>query len=226
MNGVNVPASIRAAVKSATHNLIVSEQFALGKVSEAVLTDQYYELVSTIFRHVFNDCHDSITYNRRLIITGVGKNANIAAKISETMASLGIPSFYLNTAHAPHGDFGFIGPHDALIHISRSGTTQEMLGVIGHVKLIRPEVLQVLVHCNPSAPNSGADIDFCIGKITEGDEHKLAPTSSTTALLCFLDAVAVSISTIIGFGRMDFLNLHPAGALGKMLAAEKEASGS
>ena len=161
-------------------------------------------------------------FQNRIIITGVGKNANIAAKISETMASLGIPSMYLNTAHTGHGDFGFIGPDDVIIHISRSGTTREMLETIKHVKVIRPHVNQILIHCKPTKPrNEDVNVELCIGEAKEGDEHGLAPTTSTTALLCILDCIAIEVSHNMGFQRLDFLKLHPDGALGAMLAAEK-----
>lgn len=160
-------------------------------------------------------------FRNRIIITGVGKNSNIATKISETMASLGIPSMYLNTAHTGHGDFGFIGPNDVIIHISRSGTTREMLETIKHVKVIRPHVNQFLIHCKPTKPkNNDVNIELCIGAVEEGDEFGLAPTTSTTALLCILDCMAVEVSHNIGFKRLDFLKYHPDGALGAMLAAE------
>ena len=160
-------------------------------------------------------------FENRIIITGVGKNSNIAAKISETMASLGIQSMYLNTAHTGHGDFGFIGPNDVIIHISRSGTTREMLETIKHVKIIRPNVNQILIHCKPSKPkNTDVNIELCIGEAKEGDEHGLAPTTSTTALLCILDCIAIEVSHNMGFQRLDFLKLHPDGALGEMLKAE------
>ena len=206
-------------ISEKTSRLVKSEIIALSQVEAATQTAEYRELVISIFNSVF---YGTNPYESRLVVTGVGKNANIATKISETMASLGIPSFYLNTTHAPHGDYGFIGPNDGLIHISRSGTTQEMLDVISHVKVIRPKVFQVLVHCNPSATPSGCDVDFCVGKVVEGDEHALAPTASTTALLCLLDAIAVSLSSMMGFERKDFLALHPAGALGKLLRLESQ----
>jgi arabinose-5-phosphate isomerase len=154
-------------------------------------------------------------------MTGVGKNANIATKIAETMASLGIPSFYLNTAHTGHGDYGFIGPNDVIVHISRSGTTREMLETAAHVKVIRPNVKQILIHCKPTKPRGEhMDYELCIGGVQEGDEHGLAPTTSTTALLCTLDCIAVQVSHNIGFKRLDFLKFHPDGALGAMLKAE------
>jgi arabinose-5-phosphate isomerase len=206
-------------IAAASRKLIDAEVFALEQVSRLVNSDKYFEFVMSLY----NVIAAGEWYSRRIIVTGVGKNANIATKISESMASLGIPSFYLNTSHAPHGDYGFIGPNDAIIHISRSGTTTEMVLMIQYVNQTFPGVKQYLVHCNPSIGEIVPDLhDFCLGRVIEGDDHSLAPTSSTTALLAFLDAVSAALSKLIGFERMEFLKLHPAGALGAMLAAEKD----
>lgn len=163
-------------------------------------------------------------YEGRVIITGVGKNANIATKASETMASLGIPSMYLNTGHYSHGDAGFIGPNDVLVHISRSGKTEEMLGVVNHLRGIRPGVNQILLHCNPDLSTDILkmfDYTFCTGKAIEVDDNKLAPTMSTTLLLALIDTFAINLSAARNFTPDDFLRFHPGGALGAMLRGDK-----
>lgn len=162
-------------------------------------------------------------YEGRVIITGVGKNANIATKASETMASLGIPSMYLNTGHYSHGDAGFIGPNDVLVHISRSGKTEEMLGVVAHLRGIRPGVNQILLHCNPSLPDDILkmfDYNFCTGRAIEIDDNKLAPTMSTTLLLALIDTFAINLSAARRFTPDDFLRFHPGGSLGAQLRGE------
>lgn len=166
-------------------------------------------------------------YERRVIITGVGKNANLATKASETFCSLGIPSMYLNSCHYAHGDAGFIGPNDVVIHVSRSGKTAELIYAAKHLKTIRPNVKQIMLHCNPKLKESVLDLDdfidinFCTGEVKEADEHGLAPTTSTTVLLVTLDAIGIYLSSHIKFSRRDFLSYHPGGSLGQMLKAEE-----
>ena len=160
-------------------------------------------------------------YESRIIITGIGKNSNIATKASETFASLGIPSMYLNTAHYSHGDAGFIGPKDVIIHISRSGKTQELLHTANHLRKIRPEVKQVLLHCNESLSSDILelfDFDFCTGNVEESDKNNLAPTTSTTVLLALVDTFAINLSSERQFTPEDFLRFHPGGTLGKQLS--------
>jgi D-arabinose 5-phosphate isomerase GutQ len=185
---------------------------AMHNLYQVIESDEYKEIIE--FLSTFTD------YTKRIILAGVGKNANIAAKISETMASLGLPTMPLNITHCGHGDFGFIGTNDCIIHISRSGMTDEMIQVINYVKVIRPEVKQILIHCCKDKPESKADFELFIGSVVEGDREGLAPTSSTTALLCILDCISVTLSDLSGFNRKDFLKYHPAGALGAMLKEE------
>ncbi len=188
---------------------------AISRLHAVINTNEYHAILSAVVAVAKDD------YKRRVMIAGVGKNSNIASKISETMASLGIPSFYLNVSHCGHGDFGFIGHNDVIIHISRSGTTREMVEAMAHIKKIRPHATQVLIHCKPNKPvNNNADIELFIGAVAEGDEFELAPTTSTTALLCTLDTISVQASHAIGFKRLDFLKFHPDGALGAMLKEE------
>lgn len=163
------------------------------------------------------------SYSKRIIITGVGKNANLATKASETFCSLGLPSMYLNSCHYSHGDAGFIGPNDIIIHVSRSGKTAEVVYTARHLKTIRPGVKQILLHCNESLSEeikSIFDYEFCTGTVIEADENNLAPTTSTTVLLALLDSIGVYLSSKNKFKRQDFLNFHPGGSLGQMLSNE------
>lgn len=162
----------------------------------------------------------------RIYITGVGKNASLAMKASETFASLGIPSGYLNTSHLSHGDFGFLGDDDVVIHLSRSGKTEEMLGASKHLKKIKRGCMQILLTCQPLDAFEGSSLhdqfDFIIytGLVTEIDYNALAPTTSTTILLTLLDIIGTHLSRRKGFTREDFLEYHPGGALGEMLRKE------
>jgi arabinose-5-phosphate isomerase len=203
----------------ATQN--ITRQIAALQNLYAVLETAEYKVISDLVSFVAQQ-----KYQSRVLMAGVGKNANIASKIAETMASLGIPAMPLNVSHLGHGDFGYIGPNDVIIHISRSGTTREMLMAMEHIKLIRPNVNQVLIHCKPTKPkNEFVNLELCIGAVEEGDEFGLAPTTSTTALLCILDCISVEASHNIGFKRLDFLKFHPDGALGDMLKKEAQGMG-
>lgn len=214
--------------------MTLSEQAIMGaymNLAEHCITKQISALQNlrgVVNTFAFDKIVEEVTkvakknYAARVLTAGVGKNANIAAKIAETMMSLGIPAMALNVSHLGHGDFGGIGHEDIIIHISRSGQTREMMVAIEHISKIRPDVIQILVHCKADKPlNPLCDLELFIGAVAEGDEFGLAPTTSTTALLCILDCISVQVSHNIGFHRLDFLKFHPDGKLGEMLKEEE-----
>ncbi|MCF8349192.1 MAG: SIS domain-containing protein, partial [Bacteroidales bacterium] len=62
----------------------------------------------------------------RVIVTGIGKSANIAQKIVATFNSTGTPSIFMHAADAIHGDLGIVRKDDVVIAISKSGETPEV----------------------------------------------------------------------------------------------------
>ena len=66
----------------------------------------------------------------RLVISGMGKSGHIGAKIAATLASTGTPSFFMHPAEALHGDLGMLTCEDALLAISNSGESEEILRLI------------------------------------------------------------------------------------------------
>jgi D-arabinose 5-phosphate isomerase GutQ len=98
-----------------------------------------------------------------------------------------------------------------------------MMTAISHIREMYHDVTQILIHCKKNKPlNDDIDYELFIGEAIEGDEFGLAPTTSTTMLLCVLDAISVAVSNRLGFKRMDFLQFHPDGALGDLLKAEQK----
>ena len=78
----------------------------------------------------------------KVIFSGVGKSGIISNKISSTLSSLGIPSFYVDAGSCSHGDLGMITSGDILIIISHSGETSELKNLIQYTKRnknIRPD---------------------------------------------------------------------------------------
>ena len=70
----------------------------------------------------------------KLIVTGVGKSGLIGAKIAATLASTGTSSFFLHPTEAMHGDLGMIGKEDAVLAISYSGESEELIRILPHIK--------------------------------------------------------------------------------------------
>ena len=196
---------------------ILKQMYGLNQLLNSI------ENKSDIYSEIILSCMPILisNYKRRIIFSGVGKNANIASKAAETFASLGIPSMALNACHYSHGDAGFVGPSDIVIHLSRSGKTDELVFMAKHLKRLRPDVTQMLLHCNNDlVPDESFDVVFGIDDITESDANALAPTTSTTVLLALVDSIGCYLSKSVSFTPEDFYSFHPGGSLGKMLATK------
>jgi arabinose-5-phosphate isomerase len=152
----------------------------------------------------------------RVIITGIGKSANIASKIVSTLNSTGTPSIFMHAADAIHGDLGNIQPDDIIICISKSGNTPEIKVLIPFMKSMSNKIIAMVGN---TASYLAQQADYLINCSVEKEAcpNNLAPTSSTTAQLVMGDALAVALLECRGFTTGDFAKYHPGGALGKQL---------
>lgn len=152
----------------------------------------------------------------RVIVTGVGKSANIASKIVSTLNSTGTPALFMHAADAIHGDLGMVQPGDILICISKSGNTPEIKVLVPLLKNFG-NTLIAMVGDTTSFLAQQADIVLNSSVEHEACPNNLAPTASTTAQLVMGDALAVALIECRNFTASDFARFHPGGALGKKL---------
>ena len=158
----------------------------------------------------FNKILDLITNcEGKVIVTGMGKPGHIAEKLAATFASLGTPAFRLHPAEAMHGDLGMVSHDDIVIAISFSGESDEIVRIIPNIKMIGA-ILVGITGTEDSLLAQAADIVQILPGFEEACYLGLAPTSSTTAVLCYGDALAVVASEMYGFKDSDFGKFHPA----------------
>lgn len=150
----------------------------------------------------------------KVVLCGMGKSGHIARKISATLASLGTPSFFLHPAEAVHGDLGMVSEDDIVCLLSSSGETQELIRMIPSLKQIGSKIIAVT--CRKDSTLVKESDFFQVLEIgQEAGYLRLAPTSSTTAMLVYGDALASVAAMESGFSATDFGLFHPAGTLGK-----------
>jgi len=152
----------------------------------------------------------------RVVVTGMGKSGLIGQKLSATFASTGTPSHFLHPVEAIHGDLGRIVKGDAVLVISNSGDTAELLALLPSLKRLGAFV--VAMTGNPRAALAqSADVHLDVSIREEACPLGLAPTASTAAALAMGDALAMALIERRGFTVDDFAVLHPGGGLGKKL---------
>lgn len=152
----------------------------------------------------------------KIILCGMGKPGHIGRKISATMSSMGISSYFLHPAEAQHGDLGTVNENDILFIISNSGETAEICKMLPNVKLIGAKII-ALTSYEKSTLAQYADVSIILPVIKEATALQLAPTSSTTCELVIGDALAAVLSELVSFKKEDFALYHPAGSLGRKL---------
>ena len=171
----------------------------------SLVNDEFAEAVRYIYQS-----------NGRVIITGIGKSANIATKIVATLNSTGTPSIFMHAADAIHGDLGTIQENDSVICISKSGNTPEIKVLVPLIKAIGNKLIAITSNKDSFL---GQEADYVLNAYVEKEAcpNNLAPTSSTTAQLVMGDALAMSLLDLRGFSSSDFAKFHPGGSLGKQL---------
>lgn len=151
----------------------------------------------------------------RVVFSGMGKCGFISAKLAATFASTGTPAFFVHPAEAAHGDLGMITPADVVIVLSQSGVTDELLRVLPAIVEIGAPMIAITSRSDSPLARA-ARVVLLTGVTEEADPNRLAPTSSTTAMLALGDSLAMAVAQGRGFTRQDFFRFHPGGALGRL----------
>lgn len=153
---------------------------------------------------------------QKIVLVGIGKSGNIAHKIAATLTSTGSPAVVLHSQNALHGDLGLLAEGDAVIALSYSGETNELLNLLPYLKRRSATLLSLT-----GKPNStlATHADHCIDTSVprEACPLELAPTSSSTTMLVAGDAIAMTLMSARGFTADDFAQFHPGGSLGRAL---------
>lgn len=156
----------------------------------------------------------------RVILTGIGKSGHITKKITATMQSLGIKSYFMHPAEALHGDLGMVTEDDMVIAVSNSGETDEILNLIPTINKVGAELFCITGR-NGSTLERNSRMAIVIPPVEEAYLGSV-PTSSTAVMLALGDALAVSVAKERGFQAKEFSVFHPKGALGKRLTLTVE----
>lgn len=191
-------------IKDIAFQVIEKEKKAVEKLS-TYIDDAFVNAVETIF-----------STKGRVVVTGIGKSANIATKIVSTFNSTGTPALFMHAADAIHGDLGMVQHDDVVICISKSGNTPEIKVLVPLLKGFGNTLIAIVGDTESFlAKQSDIVLNTCVEH--EACPNDLAPTTSTTAQLVMGDALAVALIECRNFTANDFARFHPGGALGKKL---------
>jgi arabinose-5-phosphate isomerase len=212
-------------MKHVGENVVRIEAEALRVLADRIagpMADAFNRAVELIYR-----C------SGRVVVTGMGKSGIIARKIAATLNSTGTPALFMHPVEAVHGDLGMVVRGDAVLALSASGETEEILRLLATLKRLQVPLISMtcdelywkdasegaratLARLSTLAGASEVALDCSVTQ--EACSLGLAPTASTTSMLALGDALAMALAEKRGFKEEDFANLHPGGKLGKRLA--------
>ena len=200
---------------------ITQQIIANGKETITIEARTIENLSNLIDENFANAVNLILNSKGRVVVSGVGKSANIAQKIVATLNSTGTPSIFMHAADAIHGDLGNVLPDDVVICISKSGDTPEIKALIPFLKGFKNPIIAITGNVNSFL---GKQANFVLNTYVEKEAcpNNLAPTSSTTAQMVMGDALAVCLLKQRGFTDKDFAKFHPGGTLGKKLFLKVE----
>ncbi len=152
----------------------------------------------------------------RVIVTGVGKSGHIGSKLAATLSSTGTPAYFVHPAEANHGDLGMIRREDAILAMSWSGESAELMGIVAYSRRFAIPLIAFTSRAGSTLAKE-ADTMLVLPREQEACPHGLAPTTSTLMQLALGDALAIALLEARGFTAGDFHTFHPGGQLGASL---------
>ena len=178
--------------------------------------DAIHNLSSNLGEDFVNVISTILESKGRLVLTGVGKSADVARKIVATLNSTGSPALFVHAGDAFHGDLGGIQDGDVVLCLSKSGKSAEIEALAPLIKAAS-NTLIAITGVSTSKLAKLADHIILTGVESEACPFDLAPTTSTSVQMALGDAIALCLMEEKGFGPEDFARNHPGGTLGKKL---------
>lgn len=201
-------ARMRDADLAAARNVLAREIDGLKK-----LTDAFDATLSAALDILAN-------VQGRVVVTGMGKSGHIGRKIAATLASTGTPALFVHPAEANHGDLGMITRADAILLLSNSGETDELMPLVAYARRFDIPMIAMTSDANSTLARHAVAC-LALPAAEEACPMGLAPTTSTTMMLALGDALAIALlerkRALGAFSSEQFHTFHPGGRLGRQL---------
>lgn len=194
-----------------------SKGSAPGAASLAALDATLEALVAVRGRANASDyvsAADVLASAQRCHACGVGKSGDVASYAASLFSATGTPCSVLDPYAALHGSLGQIVAGDAVLAISNSGATAELLACVEAARSRGARIVAVVGDTGSALARSADQVlDSAVAE--EGGPLGLAPRASVAVQLTVVSALSAELQQRTGQTPSDFADLHPAGALGE-----------
>jgi len=194
------------------------------KIAKKSASIQIKELrkINRVFNKDFVRAVETIHKTKgKVVCSGVGKSGLIARKVSASLSSVGISSFFLDPSSAIHGDLGQIDRRDVLVVFSYSGNTSELTNLLKYANRFGIKIIGI-ASVKDSLLIKASDIPLLLPRVKEADPIGMVPSSSTSITLLLGDCLMSALLTKQKFTKERFKLYHPGGNIGKTLLLVKD----
>ena len=174
------------------------------------VNDKYGKAVDIIVEQVHNK-------NGKLVVSGMGKAGQIGQNMATTFCSTGTPAIFLHPSEAQHGDLGILQRNDALLVITNSGKTREIIELLDLARNMYADVPIIVITGNEDSQlGNDANVSLFTGHPEEVCPLKLTPTTSITVMMVIGDLLVIETMRRIGFNDEEYAKRHHGGYLGSV----------
>lgn len=156
----------------------------------------------------------------RVGVSGVGKSADIAQKLVGTFNSTGTRAYLLDATRAVHGDLGMVHANDAVLILSNSGESEEIVRLLKPLRRMAASVIAITGN-KAGTLALQADAAIIYGALAES-LFNLAPSTSAVVAMSIGHAMALALCDRREFTDAEFARYHPAGSLGFKLSSVED----
>ena len=157
----------------------------------------------------------------RIAASGCGHSGIACRHFAHLMCCIELPARFISPAEAVHGASGYLKAGDVMLLASRGGKTGELLPIMDICK--KKGVTIISITENLTSPLAlGADIVIPMSITRETDRYNSQGTTSFTVLSAIFDALQTALIEATGYQNESFALIHPGGAVGARLNAEKK----
>lgn len=160
----------------------------------------------------------------RIGSSGCGHSGIACMHFAHLMCCIERPARFISPSEAAHGATGYLKPGDVMLLASRGGKTKELLPILDICQ--KKGVTVISVTENFTSPLAeGADILLPMTVTRETDRHNSQGTTSFTVLSVLFDALQTALIEVTGYENERFALIHPNGAVGERLNADRKNQG-
>jgi arabinose-5-phosphate isomerase len=149
-----------------------------------------------------------------IVVSGAGKSGNLARRFAATLTSLGHPAVFIHPGDAAHGEFGLVQRAGAMVCLSKSGDTEELLALARAYKAKWHRLIGIA----EGGQLAGiVDLFIQCPEFPEADTTLPVPNVSLACMSALCDAIALGCARLAEDPEGALREAHPGGAIGRAM---------